>query len=89
LYLRYIGLFLLTGIGGIASGFLWLVPNGLIDGALGMSLSAGTFWLGLKHAHEGAAPSDRYASGPTNGLTACVRLEQNRSLSIKQLAPEL
>lgn len=63
MYLRYIGLFLLTGLGGIASGFMWLVPNGLMGGALGMSLSAGTLWLGLKQAREGVAPSDHYTLG--------------------------
>ncbi len=61
MYFRYIGLFLLTGVGGIASGFLWLVPNGLMGGALGMSLSAGTLWLGLRQIRTGAAPSERYA----------------------------
>jgi hypothetical protein len=68
--LRYIGLFLLTGVGGIVSGLLWLVPNGLMGGALGMSLSLGTLWLGLKQAREDAAPSDRYAlvTGAAAGL---------------------
>ena len=55
---RYIGLFLLTGLGGIVSSLLWLIPNGLMAGALGMSLSAGTLWLGIKQAREGVAPSD-------------------------------
>ncbi len=70
MYSRYIGLFLLTGLGGIASGFLWLVPNGLMGGALGMSLSAGTLWLGLKQAREGVRPSGRYvlAAGTVVGL---------------------
>lgn len=72
--LRYIGLFLLTGVGGIVSGFLWLVPNGLMGGALGMSLSAGTLWLGLKQVREGAALSDRYAlvTGAAAGLLGGV-----------------
>ena len=65
--LRYIGLFLLTGLGGIASGFLWLVPNGLMGGALGMSLSAGTLWLGLKQAREGAAPKRPVRLGHRGG----------------------
>ena len=70
MYSRYIGLFLLTGLGGIVSGFMWLVPNGLMAAALGMSLSAGTLWLGLKQAREGVAPSDRYAlfTGAAAGL---------------------
>jgi hypothetical protein len=74
MYLRYIGLFLLTGLGGIVSGLLWLVPNGLMAGALGMSLSAGTLWLGLKQAREGIAPSDRYAlvTGAAAGLLGGV-----------------
>jgi hypothetical protein len=72
--LRYIGLFLLTGVGGIASGCFWLVPNGLMAGALGMSLSAGTLWLGLKQARAGVAPSDRYAlvTGAAAGLLGGV-----------------
>jgi hypothetical protein len=70
MYLRYIGLFLLTGLGGILSSVLWLVPNGLMGGALAMSLSAGTLWLGLKQARDGVAPSDRYAlvTGAAAGL---------------------
>jgi len=74
MYLEYIGLFLLTGLGGIASGFLWPIPNGLMGGALGMSLSAGTLWLGLKQTREGAAPSDRYAvvTGAAAGLLGGV-----------------
>ena len=74
MYLRYIGLFLLTGLGGIVSGFMWLVPNGLMGGALGMSLSAATLWLGLKQAREGVAPSDRYAvvTGAAAGLLGGV-----------------
>lgn len=74
MYLRYIGLFLLTGLGGIVSGFMWLVPNGLMGGALGMSLSAGTLWLGLKQARTGLAPSERYAlvTGAGAGLLGGV-----------------
>jgi len=74
MYLRYIGLFLLTGLGGIVSGWLWLVPNGLMAGALAMSLSAGTLWLGLKQAREGVAPSYQYAlvTGAVAGLLAGV-----------------
>ena len=67
MYLRYIGLFLLTGLGGIVSGLLWLVPNGLMAGALGMSLSAGTLWLGLKQAREGVAPSEPVRLGHRGG----------------------
>jgi hypothetical protein len=71
---RYIGLFLLTGLGGIVSSLLWLIPNGLMAGALGMSLSAGTLWLGIKQAREGVAPSDRDAlvTGAAAGLLAGV-----------------
>jgi hypothetical protein len=74
MYLRYIGLFVFTDLGGILSGLLWLVPNGLMAGALGMSLSAGTLWLGLKQAREGVAPSDRYAlvTGAAAGLLGGV-----------------
>ena len=74
MYWDYICLFLLTGLGGVASGFLWLVPSGLMGGALGMSLSAGTLWLGLKQAREGAAPSERYAlaTGAGAGLLGGV-----------------
>jgi hypothetical protein len=70
MYWRYIGLFLLTGLGGIVSGLFWLIPNGLMGGVLGMSLSAGTLWLGLKQTREGVAPSDRYAlaTGAAAGL---------------------
>jgi hypothetical protein len=71
---NYICLFLLTGLGGIASGFMWLVPNGLMGGALGMSLSVGTLWLGLKQAREGVGPSERYAvvTGAAAGLLGGV-----------------
>jgi len=74
MYLRYIGLFLLTGFGGMVSSFLWLVPNGLMAGALGMSLSAGTVWLGLKQAREGVPSSERYAlvTGAAAGLLGGV-----------------
>ncbi len=74
MYLRYVGLFLLTGLGGVVSGVLWLVPNGLMGGALGMSLSAGTLFLGLKQAHEGAALGDRHAllTGAAAGLLGGV-----------------
>jgi len=54
---RYIGLFLVTGAGGIVSGLFWLIPSGLMGAVLGMSLSAGVLWLGLKHAREGVRPS--------------------------------
>jgi drug/metabolite transporter (DMT)-like permease len=76
MYLRYIGLFLVTGLGGIVSGLLWLVPNGLMGGALGMSLSAGTLWLGLKQTREGATPSDQYAllTGAAAGLLGGVSM---------------
>jgi hypothetical protein len=76
MYVRYVGLFLLTGVGGIVIGLFWLVPNGLMGGALGMSLSVGTLWLGLKQAREGVAPSDQYAvvTGAAVGLLggACM-----------------
>jgi hypothetical protein len=68
--LRYIGLFLLTGAGGIASGVLWLLPSGLMGGALGMALTAGVLWLGLKQRRENNPPSDLYAlaTGAAAGL---------------------
>ena len=74
MYLRYIGLFLLTGFAGMVSSLLWPVPNGLMAAALGMSLSAGTLWLGLKQAREGVAPSDQYAlvTGAAVGLLGGV-----------------
>jgi hypothetical protein len=68
MYLRYTGLFLLTGVGGIVSGFMWLVPSGLMGGALGMSLSVGTLWLGQKQARTGVVPSERYALATGAGV---------------------
>jgi hypothetical protein len=72
MYLRYLGLFLLTGLGGIVSGCLWLVPNGLMGGALGMSLSAGTIWLGLKQAREGVALFTGAGAGLLGGVLMAV-----------------
>jgi hypothetical protein len=63
IWLRYAGLFVATGLAGVVSGALWLVPNGLMAGALGMSLSAGTLWLGLKEARQDTPLSERYALG--------------------------
>jgi len=63
MWLRYAGLLAVTGLAGVVSGALWLVPNGLMAGALGMSLSAGTLWLGLKEARQDTPLSDRYALG--------------------------
>ena len=75
---RYLGLFLLTGVAGVASGFLWLVPNGLMAGALGLSLSVGTLWLGIKTTRAGQPASNRdaltigAASGLLGGLLMAV-----------------
>lgn len=44
--IRYVALLILTGAAGVLSGLLWLIPNGLMGGALGMCLSLGTIWLG-------------------------------------------
>lgn len=73
-YLRYAGLMLLTGLGGIVSGFLWLIPNGLMAGALGASLSAGTAWLGMKQLRDGSAPgrASALATGAVAGLLGGV-----------------
>ena len=46
---------LLMGTGsGILSGIIWLVPNGLMGGALGMSLAAGAICLGNRRRKQGA-----------------------------------
>lgn len=50
--IRYAALLLLTGAAGLLSGLLWLMPNGLMAAALGMSLSVGTIYLGIKQAAQ-------------------------------------
>jgi hypothetical protein len=50
--IRYIGMFVLTALAGMLSGFLWMVPNGLMAGALGMSLAGGAIWLGRRQQRQ-------------------------------------
>ncbi len=49
---KYVGMFLVTALAGIASGLLWLIPNGLMGGALGMSLAGGAIWLGRRQQKQ-------------------------------------
>jgi hypothetical protein len=49
---RYIIMLLLGAVAGILSGFFWLIPNGLMGGALGMSLAAGAIWLGRRRQNR-------------------------------------
>jgi len=65
---------LLGAVVGVLSGFLWLVPNGLMGGALGMSLAAGAIWLGRRQQEQGAAPTRRQVllAGLVSGLLGGV-----------------
>jgi hypothetical protein len=49
---------------------MWLIPNGLMGGALGMSLAAGAIWLGRREQQQGAAPTLRQIlqAGLVSGL---------------------
>ncbi len=51
---RYIFMLLTGTAAGVLSGFMLLVPNGLMGGALGMSLAAGAIWLGNRRQKQGA-----------------------------------
>jgi len=51
---QYIFMLLMGMAAGVLSGFLWLVPNGLMGGVLGMSLAAGAIWLGNRQKKQGA-----------------------------------
>jgi H+/Cl- antiporter ClcA len=87
--MRYIKMLLLGALAGILSGFIWLFPNGLMGGALGMSLAAGAIWLGRLRSQQGAEPTRRQVllAGLVSGLLAgllmaaishaCSRMRRN------------
>jgi len=70
----YIAMFALTALAGILSGIAWLVPNGLMAGALGMSLAAGAIRLGrLQQRQQGKLGRDQILlTGMVSGLVAGV-----------------
>jgi hypothetical protein len=61
-------------IAGILSGFMWLVPNGLMGGALGMSLAVGAIWLGRRRQKQDEAVTRRHImrAGLVSGLLGGV-----------------
>jgi hypothetical protein len=61
---------LVGALAGLLSGFVWMVPNGLMGGALGMSLAAGAIWLGRREQKQGAKPARRQIilAGLVSGL---------------------
>jgi hypothetical protein len=71
---RYIFMLWMGTAAGVLSGFVWLVPNGLMGGALGMSLAAGAIWLGNRQKKQGAELSrgQILGAGLVSGLLAGV-----------------
>lgn len=71
---QYIGLLFVTGLVGIFSGVMWLIPNGLMGGALGMCLSGGTIWLGIKQRQQSGELSLKQVLGAgfVSGLLAGI-----------------
>jgi hypothetical protein len=51
--LRYICMLTLVALAGVFSGVMWLIPNGLMGGVLGLSLAAGAIWLGSRQRRQG------------------------------------
>ncbi len=72
--MRHLVMLLTTAMAGVLSGILWLVPNGLMGGALGMSLAAGAIWLGQRQsAQNGRLTADQvWQAGLASGLVAGV-----------------
>ncbi|MEI8288592.1 MAG: hypothetical protein WCH99_03910 [Verrucomicrobiota bacterium] len=71
---QYIGLIFATGLVGIISGMVWLIPNGLMGGVLGICLSGGTIWLGIKQRQQSGEPSLKQVliAGFVSGLLAGI-----------------
>ena len=72
--IRYIRMLLLGAAAGVLSGLFWLIPNGLMGGALGMSLATGAIWLGNREQKQGAEPTRRQIiqAGLISGLLGGV-----------------
>jgi hypothetical protein len=72
--MQYVSMLLLGAFAGLLSGFLWFVPNGLMGGALGMSLAAGAIWLGRRRQKQGGGPTPLQIiqAGLVSGLLAGV-----------------
>lgn len=51
--LRYVGMLMVSAVAGVLSGAIWVVPNGLMGGVLGMSLTGGAIWLGSRQRKQG------------------------------------
>ncbi len=71
---RYIKMLILGALAGVVSGLIWLVPNGLMGGALGMSLAAGAIWLGIRRQKQNAelTRSQILGAGLVSGLLGGV-----------------
>lgn len=71
---RYIKMLVVGTTAGILSGLIWLIPNGLMGGVLGMSLAAGAIWLGRLQQKQGAEPTRRQIieAGLVSGLLGGV-----------------
>ncbi len=74
MFSKYLIMMLVTGFTGVISGFMWLIPNGIMGGILGICLSAGTAWLGLKQHNQGGELSLRQVLGAgfVSGLSAGI-----------------